>query len=530
MGVKQRAGVIAPVEDEKERKEREKREEKERDKKEKEDKEKREKEEKEREKREKEEKEKKEKEDREREKREDKERKERDRESSGSGLFGLFRSRKQKEDEIEEKEPVVGKPVPASPPPSSQTQQPAPGPAQQQQQPTTTQSTPAPPQAAPPSTTKQSLAKPIRAPPSVPAKPDTLPPTPQQPSAQPKDFSIGVQREATRVSSTGNLIAAAAATAPTANPAAVVTTATPPLTQSDGEKAAKRKSEGVAAEDTSDASKRSSGSSSKSSSDGRRSTESPLPAEDAAGDKKPDKDHPTIIVSVPTRPLSTATSAPGEAPKSKREHIEHEILVSEQSYVEGLRVMLEVYEAPLRAEDPPIVSDDDINGIFSNARTIYSFNVVLLQALSAKTEPIGKIFVRLTPFFKSYTLYSKTFDDATALMQRLKKSNADFRKFLERQAKKHTDVQSLDLLDAMLITPIQRIPRYNLLLQDLIKNTDAAHQDLPNLTKALALMKEVADAVDGSIKFSENINKLMRIQSQISWRDKEHVDLVQPHR
>jgi hypothetical protein len=77
-------------------------------------------------------------------------------------------------------------------------------------------------------------------------------------------------------------------------------------------------------------------------------------------------------------------------------------------------------------------------------------------------------------------------------------------------------------LESLLITPVQRIPRYNLLLQvrqlsppfvaacdalrvivhsvhhvqDLIKNTDATHPDYDDLCKALALMKDVSQHIN----------------------------------
>jgi hypothetical protein len=60
------------------------------------------------------------------------------------------------------------------------------------------------------------------------------------------------------------------------------------------------------------------------------------------------------------------------------------------------------------------------------------------------------------------------------------------------------------MLDSLLIAPVQRIPRYILLLRDLIKSTAVDHPDYKNLCASLALMQEVAD-------HSNNIKYLFQI-------------------
>ena len=95
---------------------------------------------------------------------------------------------------------------------------------------------------------------------------------------------------------------------------------------------------------------------------------------------------------------------------------------------------------------------------------------------------------------------------------------------------------SLDLLESLLITPIQRIPRYNLLLADLIKNTGEDHPDLPSLREALKQMIEMAEQVNLAIKFTENQKKLAQIQQLILFSEVDEFDkkkmgpLVQDHR
>eukprot|EP00010_Vexillifera_abyssalis_P005062 CAMPEP_0201551350 /NCGR_PEP_ID=MMETSP0173_2-20130828/7538_1 /ASSEMBLY_ACC=CAM_ASM_000268 /TAXON_ID=218659 /ORGANISM="Vexillifera sp., Strain DIVA3 564/2" /LENGTH=578 /DNA_ID=CAMNT_0047961573 /DNA_START=240 /DNA_END=1972 /DNA_ORIENTATION=- len=69
-------------------------------------------------------------------------------------------------------------------------------------------------------------------------------------------------------------------------------------------------------------------------------------------------------------------------------------------------------------------------------------------------------------------------------------------------------------LEHLLIMPVQRIPRYNLLLSDLIKKTSESHPDFVNLNKALLSTKQVADHVNKSIHQSENLKKLIAQSSK----------------
>lgn len=48
-------------------------------------------------------------------------------------------------------------------------------------------------------------------------------------------------------------------------------------------------------------------------------------------------------------------------------------------------------------------------------------------------------------------------------------------------------------LTGLLVTPVQRIPRYQLLLQEVIKFTPAEHPDLENLNAALVAIKKYAE-------------------------------------
>ena len=76
----------------------------------------------------------------------------------------------------------------------------------------------------------------------------------------------------------------------------------------------------------------------------------------------------------------------------------------------------------------------------------------------------------------------------------------------------------------LLVTPIQRIPRYNLLLSDLFAKTSPSHPDYANLRCALDKMEEVTQYLDKDIKMAENHQKFLQLSAKGAKK------LLAPHR
>ena len=67
-----------------------------------------------------------------------------------------------------------------------------------------------------------------------------------------------------------------------------------------------------------------------------------------------------------------------------------------------------------------------------------------------------------------------------------------FAKWLEDTSHTHKTKN----LSSLLITPIQRIPRYCLLLNDLLKNMDSSETDYATVSEALATISGIADYLE----------------------------------
>lgn len=217
---------------------------------------------------------------------------------------------------------------------------------------------------------------------------------------------------------------------------------------------------------------------------------------------------------------------------ARRDQIANELLVTERTYVELLGICVEQFLKPLRAETTGLLPPDKVAAIFSNLEDILQMNTVLLHDLEERMQAwseaqcIGDLFVRLAPFLRIYTAYVSNFDDASATLEACEKLPA-FAAFLKERFE--DPVCKGQSLRSFLILPVQRIPRYRLLLEDMVKNTRTTHADYAPLTESLTTIKEVATQINDAVKKHENRMKIISIQQRINTL-MSNLNLVEAHR
>ena len=213
--------------------------------------------------------------------------------------------------------------------------------------------------------------------------------------------------------------------------------------------------------------------------------------------------------------------------KAKKQHqrrtfIVTEICDTEENYVNGLTHALTVYRAPLldavqRGKKAAILTREQIDAIFANMETIRDYNAVFLDILKSRlaqwgpcTE-IGDTFLVISRLLLSYTEYVNNYSRAIDTLGKLRAANAAFGAFMD-----DADNEDVNLkLVSILIFPIQRVPRYILLIQDLLKHTNADHPDYRNLEQALDAMNKTGTSINESKREAENTSKLAEINSSL---------------
>lgn len=217
-----------------------------------------------------------------------------------------------------------------------------------------------------------------------------------------------------------------------------------------------------------------------------------------------------------------------------RDRVAHEILSTERVYVEHLEFLFKYVLQPLRLaleNNNPILPENEIRAIFSETEVILNYNRLLLVQLEQRVgkwnvhQCLGDIFLQIAGFLKIYSQYCSHYSEAMRILGECKKLSK-FKKFLDDLKKKSHDLEHRGLED-FLIRPVQRIPRYFLLLQDLVRHTSADHPDYANLSFAVQKVQAVAEYMNEKKREAENIMKVTEIQEMI---EGECEPLALPHR
>ena len=144
--------------------------------------------------------------------------------------------------------------------------------------------------------------------------------------------------------------------------------------------------------------------------------------------------------------------------------------------------------------------------------------------------PLPHILLQI-PFLKIYTEYVNNHQSALGIIDHLTAKNPDFKNFVER-AQKDNQCNGLLLRD-FLIDPVsllpalpyynirsaffdgekvQRIPRYELLLKELLKNTPEDHPDHTPLETALEQVRNVATVLNEKHREQKSRTRVLEIK------------------
>jgi hypothetical protein len=212
--------------------------------------------------------------------------------------------------------------------------------------------------------------------------------------------------------------------------------------------------------------------------------------------------------------------------RERRRLVALEILNTERSFVQQMECLERVYVHPFEHYHQLVseVPAETHQLLFGNLRTLLPLNQQLLADLDAALLPvtqspdsefmIGPIFVRFGPFLKMYSAYVSNLEGALQQLERMSVSQAAsfprFNTFVQESARDPI-CKGLSL-QALLITPVQRIPRYKLLLQELLQCTPNEHADFKAVSEALQKVNAVAAQINEDVMVFQNRALILQIE------------------
>ncbi|KRZ87945.1 Telomere length regulation protein TEL2 -like protein, partial [Trichinella sp. T8] len=187
-----------------------------------------------------------------------------------------------------------------------------------------------------------------------------------------------------------------------------------------------------------------------------------------------------------------------------------EFVTSERHYLEHLDLVIRYFADPLLCSK--ILTQREVTNIFGDLRSIRLVNQVLYDRLMAGLE-IAEAFGDLIHFMKLYSAYGRNYSASQQLLLQLLEKNKHFRQFCEMQ--ECLPVLKGLKLAALLITPIQRIPRYKLLLEQILKLLDNSSRQHLQISKLVQQIGALAETVDSCIEEFENSAKIIAVQNML---------------
>lgn len=194
----------------------------------------------------------------------------------------------------------------------------------------------------------------------------------------------------------------------------------------------------------------------------------------------------------------------------ERQNVLHEVVQTEEIYMEQLNLLRVIYRDPLAKTEPSIITpkrkDKFIKDVFGKLEAVKNANEEhLLPQLKYRQQEQGPWIVGFSDIFRQWIRKSKTayieyagcFPGATFMVRQEMERNIQFAGFLERA---RNDVRSKKLgWDTYLKSPITRLQRYTLLCQTVLKNMKTESEEKTNLQIAYEEVKAVTLECDSRV-------------------------------
>ncbi|KAJ1994524.1 Guanine nucleotide exchange factor for Cdc42p [Dimargaris cristalligena] len=215
---------------------------------------------------------------------------------------------------------------------------------------------------------------------------------------------------------------------------------------------------------------------------------------------------------VEDKPSLRFSDASTKRPENNRERVVVELLETERSYVNDLET-LRRYMQEIQTQH--ILPEETVRLMFANLNALLDFQRRFLVGIeinsrrSADEQQFGELFMKMEDMFAVYEPYIANHDRAAEIA--LREANT-----LQKLA--HI-INPTFQLPSMLIKPVQRICKYELLYRELIKFSDKNAPNLKDLQDGLEATKRVANRSNETMRREENYNALKDLELRVEdWR------------
>ncbi|KAJ3593486.1 hypothetical protein NHX12_005820 [Muraenolepis orangiensis] len=204
----------------------------------------------------------------------------------------------------------------------------------------------------------------------------------------------------------------------------------------------------------------------------------------------------------------------------KRQGYIHELMVTEERYVEDLQIVLEVFHKPMTESGR--LTEAEMAMMFVNWKELIACNTKLVKALRVRkktggdnmpVQVVGDILAAELAHMQPYIRFCSCQINGAALLQTRTDNQPEFKDFLKKLA---TDYRCKGMpLSSFLLKPMQRITRYPLHIKNILESTAEGHVDRGPLKEAQERAEELCQQVNEGVREKENSDRLEWIQNHV---------------
>uniref|UniRef100_A0A669C2D9 Rho guanine nucleotide exchange factor (GEF) 11 n=1 Tax=Oreochromis niloticus TaxID=8128 RepID=A0A669C2D9_ORENI len=216
-------------------------------------------------------------------------------------------------------------------------------------------------------------------------------------------------------------------------------------------------------------------------------------------------------------PQLLATLSPSEV---DRQAVIYELFTTEVSHLRTLRVLDQVFYQKMRT----VLTSDELACIFPNLPQVYELHASLCEAMKKRRESpivqdIGDVMLTRfegaagDEFQEQASQLCCQQSQALELIKSKQRKDARFAHIIQEcEASPHC--RRLQLKD-LLVSEMQRLTKYPLLLDKIIKYTEAGSSDLPLLQRVHTCCRGILQSVNEDVRESEHRQRLSEYQRRL---------------
>ncbi|KAJ0056970.1 hypothetical protein NL108_000784, partial [Boleophthalmus pectinirostris] len=126
---------------------------------------------------------------------------------------------------------------------------------------------------------------------------------------------------------------------------------------------------------------------------------------------------------------------------------------------------------------------------------------------------LGNVLLQHAPFMRMYADYVRNFDQSLYLVRTWTERSSAFRNIIQ-------EIQSLEQCGSLtlqhhMLEPVQRLPRYELLLRDYLKKLPDDHPDYQPAQKSLQTISMATVHSNSAVEKTENLRKLLEVYEMV---------------